>query len=58
VLSSGTTLEARVTSLTISADDHDKLNKNINLLKEIHTLRKSMSNAEVLQQLAKDYGQP
>ena len=57
VLSSGTTLEARVTSLTISAtEDTDKLNKNINILKEIHTLRKGRSNAEVLEQLTKDYG--
>lgn len=58
VLSSGTTLEARVTSLTISAEDPDKLNKNINLLKDIHMLRKKMSNKEVLEQIAKDYGQP
>jgi hypothetical protein len=50
-------VEARVTSLTISAEDPDKFNKNINLLNGIRTMRKTMSNAEVLQQLAKDYGQ-
>lgn len=50
-MGSGTTVEARVTSMTISADDPD----SFNLLNGIRTIRRS--NPEVLQQLAKDYGQ-